>query len=300
MKLFFRKSRGMSLGSLRVLLVGSICLGALGGSALASNPEVAEMVAKAEAAFQKGKTEEALSWAGKAIRADSRNPEIFYVRGRLHEMSKMPVEAIRDYSHVLALNPNAIQVYQLRGTERLRIGDIEGAILDFDRYIELRPQQEPHHWQRGIAYYYSGRFEEGRKQFELHQTVNANDVENAVWHFLCLTASSGVEQARAALIPIENDARVPMMQVHSLFAGTNNPDDVIQAAEAGNPSAGELKQRLFYAHFYLGLFYQATGSKALAREYIGRAVKDFAVDNYMVDIARIHLKHLGPEKTAAR
>jgi hypothetical protein len=38
----------------------------------------------------------------------------------------------------------------------------------------------------------------------------------------------------------------------------------------------------------------------LAREYIGRAVKDFAVDNYMVDIARIHLKHLGPEKTAAR
>jgi lipoprotein NlpI len=300
MKLFLRKWRGLSLIPGRVWLVGSICLGPLSGAALASNPAVAEMVAKAEAAFQKGKTEEALSWAGKAVRADSSNPEVFYVRARLHEMSKMPGEAIRDYSHVLALNPNAIQVYQLRGTERLRIGDIEGAILDFDRYIELRPQQEPHHWQRGIAYYYSGRFEEGRKQFEMHQTVNPNDVENAVWHFLCLAAGSGLEKARAALIPIEHDPRVPMMRVHGLFAGTNHPDDVIQAAEAGSPPARELKQRLFYAHFYLGLYYQATGSKALAREYIGKAVQDFAVEDYMADIARLHLKRLGPEKSAAR
>src|SRR6266853_660464 len=57
------------------------------------------------------------------------------------------------------------------------------------------------------------------RQFELHQTVNDNDVENAVWHYLCVARLAGVEKAHASLIRIQRDSRVPMMAVYALFGG---------------------------------------------------------------------------------
>ena len=58
----------------------------------------------------------------------------------------------------------------------------------------LRPDQEPAHWKRGISYYYAGRFDEGRKQFEGYQTVDDNDVENAVWRYSVHGASGWTGQ----------------------------------------------------------------------------------------------------------
>ncbi len=43
------------------------------------------------------------------------------------------------------------------------------------------PGAEPELWQRGLALYYTERFADGQKQFELHKTVNPNDVENRAW-----------------------------------------------------------------------------------------------------------------------
>src|SRR5205085_5258473 len=146
------------------------------------------------------------------------------------------------------------------------------------------PERAPHHWQRGISLYYAGRFEDGVKQFELHQTVNPNDVENAVWHFLCNARATSPEKARKALIPIENDGRVPMMQIHALFKGDAKPEDVIKTAEAGTPSAAELNDRLFYAHLYLGIYFEAIGENAKAREHILKSVDDYKSEHYMGDV----------------
>ena len=80
----------------------------------------------------------------------------------------------------------ATHVLQLRGEEHFRRARIAESIADFDRQIKLQPDFAPGHWQRGIAYYYAKEYEKGAQQFELHQTVNPQDVENAVWHFLCV------------------------------------------------------------------------------------------------------------------
>ena len=114
--------------------------------------------------------------------------------------------------------------YNRRGAAHFQRAQIQQSLADFDRAIALDPAQAPYHWQRGISYYYAGRFEDGRKQFELHQKVNPNDVENAAWHFLCVARSAGVEKARASLIPVKEDERVPMLQIHALFAGKAEPE----------------------------------------------------------------------------
>jgi len=175
--------------------------------------------------------------------------------------------------------------YNRRGEDHFRAGRIAESIADFDRAIKLEPRLAPQHWQRGISLYYANRFADGQAQFELHQTVNPSDVENAVWHFLCVARASGVAKARASLIPIPQDTRVPMMQIHDLFSGKGTVEDVLKPARG--------RDALFYAHLYLGLYYEVTGDAAQAKKHMRLATHDYSVDHYMGDVARVHEKLRG-------
>ena len=269
-----------------------LCLGLNSLTIITGNgaglPGEKEVLTQARTAFQSGKLEEALGLASKLIETEPGNPQGHLIRGQIYEASREHEKAIADFSQVLKLDPRAAQAHQLRGAEYFKLGQITNSIADFDEYIALLPKQAPYHWQRGISLYYAGRYEDGRKQFELHQTVNSQDVENAVWHFLCVARSEGVERARALLIPIEGDARVPMKQVHALFAGKAKPEDVLTAAKAGEPSKARLEQQLFYAHLYLGLYFEVMGHQELAREHILKAAERSKENDYMGEVARVH------------
>ena len=161
------------------------------------------------------------------------------------------------------------------------------SVVAFDKLIAIAPDAKPQLWQRGLALYYTGDFKAGREQFETHQTVNTADVENAAWHFICVARAENVEAARKALIPIEGDTRVPMKQVHELFAGKATVEDVLKAAESGEGEA--LKNHRCYAHLYLGLYFEALGDVAKAKEHMLKAAKDFQMDHYMGKCAQVHV-----------
>jgi lipoprotein NlpI len=172
------------------------------------------------------------------------------------------------------------------------VADFEGgrfaeSAAGFDRLIKIVPESAPQLWQRGIALYYAGRFKDCRAQFELHRTVNPDDVENAFWHFLCVARAESPEKARAALLPVGPDARVPMRQVYMMLQGTQTPDQVLAAA--GGEAAAQ-----FYARLYAGLYSEAIGKKDLALEHIRAAAADrFATaGGYMHMVARVHLATL--------
>jgi len=247
-----------------------------------------ELLMKARTSVARGDIKAALELADKALKSDEKNMKAYFLRGQLFDLHRDFPRAIADFNSVLRSEPESAAVLQARGCAYFRNGDFDQSIADFDKVIELDPQQSPHHWQRGIALYYAKRFADGRKQFELHQTVNGNDVENAAWHYLCVARIEGVEKARAALIEIRRDGRVPMMEVFALFGGKAKPEDVIAAAKAGNPSAENLKNQLFYAHLYLGLYFEAAGDDKLAREHIFKSVDAFSSEGYMGDVARVH------------
>ena len=59
-----------------------------------------------------------------------------------------------------------------------------------------------------------------------------------------------------------------MMKVYDLFRGDAKPDDVLaRPVRAGDATDGERKQRLFLAHLYLGLYFDATGDKKQAPQH---------------------------------
>lgn len=184
---------------------------------------------------------------------------------------------------------NSVGAYQRRGVEHFAESRFDLAIEDFDAAIELDPRLEARHWQRGIAYYYAGDYKKGVDQFELHQTVNTQDVENAAWHFICKVRIDGLEAARKALIPIRFDSRVPMDEIWKLFAGTGSVEDVLEAA---NNDSRDKQQQLCYAHLYLGLYFEALNEKKRARHHIELAATTYSMDNYMGMVAQVHLNYL--------
>ena len=248
-----------------------------------------ELISRAKKAFASGNGDEAIALASQAIKTEPKNTRGYLLRARFYEDRSEPAKALTDYDQVLKLDPRIAEAWQNRGIVHFKLAHINESISDFDQFLKLAPAQAPYHWQRGISYYYAGRFEDGRKQFELHQTVNPNDVENAAWHFLCVARSAGVEKARASLIPIKEDARVPMMQIHALFAGKAKSEEVLRAASAGEPAAPELRRRLFYAYLYLGLYCEALGDETQALEHITKAAHEYGGSDYMSDVARVHL-----------
>lgn len=156
----------------------------------------------------------------------------------------------------------------------------------FDQLVVAVPGAEPELWQRGLTLYYAERFDEGRKQFELHKTVNPNDVENPAWHFLCVARLEGIQAARGKLLPVGEDHRVPMKEILDLYAGRCEPAAVLAAAEQGEPEAR--RNQLCYGHLYLGLFYEVQGDAEKACEHMTQAAGPYGMDHFMGKVAVMH------------
>jgi len=246
---------------------------------------------QAIAAYRKGDVTGALGLATKLTEAAPKQPQAWLLRAQLHGAQREHAKAAADYSEVLKLDPKSANAWQARGEAHFKLGKIAESIADFDKFLELVPAQKPHHWQRGISLYYAARFKDGKEQFEIHQTVNSNDVENAVWHFLCAARADGLASAKKNLIPIEGDGRVPMAEVHRLFAGKAKPEDVLAAAKAA-PAQGRAGEPMFYAHLYLGIYFEAIGDAKLAREHIFKSAERANENGYMGDVARVHAEIL--------
>jgi len=280
-----------------IIFTSAAWLLTIGMVAAAGKDDVPRLLDEARDAFRRGDSAKAVDLAGQAIAADPQGVDGYSFRGQLHAAMQQPQAAVDDFTKVIDRAPSA-GLYELRGSEQFKLGNIDESIADFDREIKLAPAREREHWKRGISYYYAKRYDEGRKQFEAYQTFDDNDVENAVWRFLCMARGEGLEAARKTILKIRRDPRVPMMEVYDMFAGQLTPADVLKAVEAGEPSEQALHQRRFYAHLYLGLFFDATGDVEKAREHIRLSAEKYPVKHYMADVARVHHRRL-QEKAAA-
>jgi lipoprotein NlpI len=221
------------------------------------------------------------------VTKDPKNVEGHWYLARANDHLGDHAAALAGCNKVLELDPKAVGILDLRGAVFFKLGKFKESLADFDRYLELRPQDRAGHWQRGITCYYAGRYEEGYKQFEAYEKVDTNDVENAVWHYLCLAKHAGVDTARKKLLKIGKDQRVPMMVVYDLFAGRAKPEDVLAACAKLKDSPDKYSKALFYGHLYLGLYYDVNGDPKRALDHLDVATENYRLDHYMWDVARV-------------
>jgi lipoprotein NlpI len=244
---------------------------------------------KAAEALRNKDAKEAVRLTSKLLADKPDSAAALALRAAAYEELEQYDKAIADVSRVIALDKKGAAGYQQRGLLQFKAGKIKESIDDFDQYIERKPVAKISHWQRGISYYYAGRYDDGRKQFEGYQDFDSNDVENAVWRFMCMVRKDGqFARARKEMLKIGDDKRVPMRQVYDLFKGDLKLDDVLAACKQGSPGPAQLSQRLFYAHLYVGIYHDLLGDKKAALQHLRKAADEHRIGHYMWDVARIH------------
>jgi lipoprotein NlpI len=236
-------------------IIAATMLFALTSFAMAD--DASDLLRKAKAALAKKDFAEAVKLATQAIEADPKNPE--------------------GYDH--------------RGTAQFKLGNIKESLADFDKQIQLAPALGPAHWRRGLTLYYAEKFADGVKQFTSSDKAEPEDVENAVWHFLCNARVQGLKKAQGEMLKVAKDPRGDyMMKIYQMFKGDAKPEDVFKSAEAGKVADDLRKEQRFYANYYVSMYYEAAGEPKKSLEHMKVAVEKYPIGHYMMDVANVHLK----------
>lgn len=195
------------------------------------------------------------------------------------------VELLEELNRRISADPDNSDLYILRGSLFFRTNRVKESLVDFDTAVEKSPEVLPYLWQRGISQYYAGEYKKGQEQFEVHRTVNPNDVENAFWHFLCTAKLQGIDKASQSVLLAGQDNREPLMQVQLLIQGKLEEEELLKVTEAGG------KSTKFYGYLYLGLYADVAKNPAKAKDYLEKCVK-IDYPGYMHDVAKVHLAML--------
>jgi lipoprotein NlpI len=200
-------------------------------------------------------------------------------------------EAVRFASQAIEADPSNAAAYDLRGTANFKLGRIQESLADYDKQIELNPKTGPAHWRRGLTLYYAEKFAHGVSQFTTSDKEEPNDVENAIWHFLCNARVKGLEKARGEMLKVAKDPRGEyMMKIYEMFKGIAKPEDVFKSAEAGEVKDDVRHKQRFYANYYVSMYCEATGKPEQSLKYMKIAAQKYPIGDYMMDVANVHLK----------
>ena len=257
----------------------------------------------AVAAWKAKDTAKALDLAGQAIKQDPKEARLWNARAQMRSLMGDYDKAADDLFEAIKIDSKSAFLVMERGMARFQAGKITESLIDFDRVNEIEPRLEPQNWQRGIALYYAGRYADGRRQFEKHHSVNPDDVENAVWLFLCTAKAENMDAAKKGMLPLGKDERVPMTEIYKLFAGTGTREDVTKAARETSTEKNGQRSQVFYALLYLALYDDLEGKRSDALDKLAQAVKLGEPGDYMAGVARVHLaklKESGDAKPAAQ
>jgi dipeptidyl aminopeptidase/acylaminoacyl peptidase len=165
------------------------------------------------------------------------------------------------------------------------------ALKDYDASIAIGlPHDKYSCWERGLVYYYLGRYREGARQFEGYHTVGPKDIENGIWRYLCIAESDALDKAVETFYPYPEKIRVPFPTLHALYTGTGTVESVLEEAESGPP--GRSVTQMFYGHYYIGKYLEIKRDFRGAQEHFEKALT-YKIGHFMYDCARIDRKRNG-------
>lgn len=204
---------------------------------------------------------------------------------------------IDHYTDLIKKFPDNVRLYSRRGDNHLFAGNFKEAVTDYEKMIELDSSQDAPHWRLGIAYYYINDFEKGMKQFAKYHAYDAVDRENGVWKFFCQANFQNIEKAQKEMLPYTRFDRHPFPAIYDLLEGKEGttPESILKDADESNESPQYKVRRYFFAHLYIGMWYEIQGNKEAALKHLYKAAaNEFGQETgtYMWQVARIHFNEL--------
>lgn len=199
---------------------------------------------------------------------DEQKAQLHYDRGVLYDSVGLRSLARLDFSRALQLKPDLIDAYNFLGIHFTQLKEFSQAYENFDSVLEMAPDHEYAHLNRGIALYYGDRPELAAQDFNDFHHKQSDDPYRLLWLYLAeyevdaVLAKQKLKQ-RAELV---ND-RTWAKQIIYLYLGEITPEQFIRELTHNVQSNKELTDRLCEGYFYLGKYNQSIGYHGAAANF---------------------------------
>ncbi len=231
---------------------------------------------------------------------DEQKAQLHYDRGVLYDSVGLRSLARIDFSHALQLKPNLIDAYNFLGIHFTQLKEFSQAYEKFDAVLELAPEHEYAHLNRGIALYYGDRPELAAQDFNDFHHKQSDDPYRLLWLYLAehevdATLAKQKLKERARLV----DDRTWAKQVIYLYLDEISQEKFISELTRNVNSNKELTDRLCEAYFYLGKYNQNIGYNGAAANFfklsLSTNVYEFVEHRY----ARLELELMRTKKVTS-
>ncbi len=176
-----------------------------------------------------------------------------------------------------------------------RLGRFEESVRDYDSAARFGwPHDEDSCWERGLAQYYAGDYRAGAEQFARYHRVGALDIENGLWRFLCIAEDADIAKARETMFEYPRKLRTPFPALLALYMDQGAADAVLEEANREVSSPEAHTESLFYAHYYLGKYYEIIDDTENALTHVREALKH-RIPHFMYACAEADRKRLAPK-----
>lgn len=113
-----------------------------------------------------GKLQEALSMLHQALKENPSHPDILSDRGVVYIHLKQEKEALDDFNLSLELQPDYSYRYSSRAYAKSVFNDIDGAIADYEKAVELDKEDAIAYNNLGLLLEQKGRIEQAKRNFD--------------------------------------------------------------------------------------------------------------------------------------
>ena len=112
---------------------------------------------------------------------DSERADLYFERGVLYDSLGLWSLARYDFNQAISFNPKMVSAYNYMGLYLLLEDDYDSSVDAFNAVLELDPNYAYTHLNRGLAFYYSGRYSEAERDLLHFYNEDKSDPYRALW-----------------------------------------------------------------------------------------------------------------------
>jgi lipoprotein NlpI len=238
----------------------------------------------------------AISLFTRALQSNELSPRnqavVLNLRGTAWHRSGSYEEAVTDYSHALALQPDYAVALNNRALAYHEMGRDEAALSDYDQALQLGTTTYRTYFGRGVLKFDEGNFRGAATDFLDSLRLNPSRVYSALWYYLA-TYRAGKPDAslliRFAAEQGSEDRDWPR-PVAGLYLGRTSPEQVRSAAESGGPT--DQRDHYCEANFYIGELEIQKGNAEAAKNLFLMSQEHCPLDFYEYYTSKVELSRL--------
>lgn len=199
---------------------------------------------------------------------DEQRAQLFYDRGVIYDSVGLRSLARLDFNRALHLKPDMVDAYNFLGIHYTQLQEFDEAYEAFDSALDLEPDHEYAHLNRGIALYYGERSLLAVDDLALFYQQKVTDPYRLLWLYLIeqdVDSEDALKKLQQRANNISDD--VWAKSIVNLYSGEIDQAKFLQDITVNVRSNKEFSERLCEAYFYLGKLSLLKGNRRSAANF---------------------------------